>query len=133
KADRNDRIEKPAHDGAARHQQSERDAADRGDEKSRDRAIEREAGVDEQIAAKRVMPYSLDDRAQRWQLEQRHSAAAGVKLARERKRHDGKHTHDAAIPRDGAARRRTLLGCMAERLEALFYSRHRKILCIKRR
>ena len=42
-------------DRAARHRQPEHDAADRGDQEADQGAIEREAGVDEQIARDRIV------------------------------------------------------------------------------
>jgi hypothetical protein len=51
KADRDDRIEEPARDLAARHQGAERDAADRGDGEARHGAIDRQAEIDPKVAA----------------------------------------------------------------------------------
>ena len=68
-------IEQPAHGDVARHGDAEDDAGERGDGEADERPVERDGGVEEEIAGDRVGPDAGQHRAEPRQLEGRDGAA----------------------------------------------------------
>ena len=86
--DRDDRVEEPARGRVARHRAAERDAAGGGDQEAGQRPVEREAGVEREIARDRVRPDAREHVAEPRQHERRHRAAARKRLPGETQEHD---------------------------------------------
>ncbi len=96
KADRDDRIEEPTHRGKARDHDAERGAGDRGDREADQRAVERRAEMQEELAGAGVDGDALEHDGERRQHEGRDRAAGGQTLP------GCQQCHDQARPRHRA-------------------------------
>ena len=84
------------------------DAADRRDEEARERAIERDAGIEEEVAADGVVIDAREHIAQRRQHERRHRAAAREDFPGRAERENRRSLHEdrrspCQRPADGGA------------------------------
>jgi hypothetical protein len=132
KTDRDDRIEKPAHESYARHRRTERDAAAGGNEKARQRPIGGEAEVEPKIAGSGIGINAGNDGAEWGQHERGDFAATGKRFPSDEQQHNRDNARAGPQEHADAAGRPPIGdGCRRRESGLVLYSRHRSKNCIR--